>query len=260
MTDTNKKMDLAMGNLLSRQDFLVTQANDLARSFGNLNAFDHKVLDFCFSFVERDHTSDHAYQTTALDIIHHFGLPSSGQSYNRIAKAFKTLNERTAIYLRIIEPDGSKSILMTSLFSLIKLNESGTVEFKFNPEVAPYVFQLKKQFYSFKLSELAKVRGKYTLTLLKLWNANCMGKLSNVTIQGTLEDWQSWFLGSNEDGNPKKMSAGRFKSSVLNRACEELERLFPITISLTTQVMRRKVVGYRLDIVHLSDEQQNSLE
>ncbi|WP_143447360.1 RepB family plasmid replication initiator protein, partial [Limosilactobacillus reuteri] len=41
-----------------------------------------------------------------------------------------------------------------------------------------YVFQLKKNFYSFKLGELARVRSKYTLTLMKLWNANSMGKIN----------------------------------------------------------------------------------
>lgn len=256
MKDVNKKMDLAMNDLLSRQDYLVTQANDLARSFGNLTAFEHKVLDFCFSFVEKEHTSDHVYRTTVLDIIHHFGLGASGRNYQRVANAFKALNSKTAIYLRKIRPDGTRSIVMTSLFNYIELVETGEFEFQFTKPVAPYIFQLKERFYSFKLSELSKVRGKYTLTLLKLWNANCMGKLSNVTIQGTLEDWESWFLGSDEDGNPKKMSASRFKASVLIRACEELERIYPVTISLTTQVMRRKVVGYKLDIVRL--EEQNS--
>lgn len=256
MKDVNKKMDLAMNDLLSRQDYLVTQANDLARSFGNLTAFEHKVLDFCFSFVEKEHTSDHVYRTTVLDIIHHFGLGASGRNYQRVANAFKALNSKTAIYLRKIRPDGTRSIVMTSLFNYIELVETGEFEFQFTKPVAPYIFQLKEQFYSFKLSELSKVRGKYTLTLLKLWNANCMGKLSNVTIQGTLEDWESWFLGSDEDGNPKKMSASRFKASVLIRACEELEQIYPVTISLTTQVMRRKVVGYKLDIVRL--EEQNS--
>lgn len=48
----NKKMDTAMNDLLSRQDYLVTQANELARSFGNLKTFEHKILDYCFSFVE----------------------------------------------------------------------------------------------------------------------------------------------------------------------------------------------------------------
>lgn len=251
----NKKMDMAMSNLLSRQDYLVTQANELAKSFGNLTAFEHKILDFCFSFVERDHTSDHTYQTTALDIIHHFGLNTSGRTYNQVAQAFRALTEKTAIFLRTNEPDGSITISMTPLFGKIALNSTGAIEFKFNPELAPYIFQLRKQFYSFKLSELAKVKGKYTLTLLKLWNANCMGKLDSTTIQGSIEDWQSWFLGGNQNGN-RTMKPGVFKNNVLNRACAELEKIYPVMVTITTFTERRKVLGYRLDIVQLKDKQQ----
>ena len=32
----DKKMDVALNNVLTRQDYLVTQGNDLARAFGNL--------------------------------------------------------------------------------------------------------------------------------------------------------------------------------------------------------------------------------
>lgn len=42
----NQKMDKTINNLLSRQNYLVTQANDLAKSFGNLTTFEHKVLDY----------------------------------------------------------------------------------------------------------------------------------------------------------------------------------------------------------------------
>lgn len=47
----NKKQNLAMQALLKRQDYLVTQGNDLARAFGNLTSFEHKVLDYCFSWI-----------------------------------------------------------------------------------------------------------------------------------------------------------------------------------------------------------------
>ena len=49
MVVTNSKVNNALDSMLSREDYLVTQGNDLARSFGNLSAFQHKVLDFCFS-------------------------------------------------------------------------------------------------------------------------------------------------------------------------------------------------------------------
>lgn len=46
---SNKKAKNAFEELLSRENYLVTQANDLAKAFGNLSSLEHKVLDYCFS-------------------------------------------------------------------------------------------------------------------------------------------------------------------------------------------------------------------
>lgn len=248
----NQKMDVALNNLLSRQDYLVTQANDLARSFGNLTSFEHKVLDYCFSFVKKDDVSDKMYHLKSLDILHHLGLNSSGKNYQRVVKAFKALNEGTAIYMAIKRPDGDKGILMTSLFDHIAAFENGGIEFRFSRDISPYVFQLKEHFYSFKLSELSRVRSKYTLTLMKLWNANAMGKLTNTTIKGSLSEWEAWFLGSDKEGKQRIMPAGVFKRDVLKRAEQELQSLYPdVQLFLTTKKQGVKVVGYELDIVRL---------
>lgn len=242
------KMDKAMSGLLSRQNYLVTQANDLARSFGNLTTFEHKVLDYCFSFVKAEDTRDHTYTAHMLDIIHHLGLNTSGKNYQRVGEAFRALNTKTAIYLRTYK-NGKKGIVMTSLFDYIEVIEDGKIEFQFSKKVAPYVFELKQNFYSFKLSELSGIRSKYTLTLLKLWNANSIGKLKKATIKGSLDEWESWFLGSDDDGKPRKWSAGRFKQRVLAVSMDELGERYPkIVFYLTTEKTGRKVTGYTLDI------------
>ena len=76
-----------------------------------------------------------------------------------------------------------------------------------------------------------------------------MGKLKKATIKGSLEEWQSWFLGTDEDGKPKEWSAGRFKQRVLGVSMKELGELYPKTIFfLTTEKEGRKTVGYTLDI------------
>ena len=244
----HRKMDKAMDSLLSRQNYLVTQANDLARSFGNLTTFEHKVLDYCFSFVKVEDTSDQTYRVHMIDIIHHLGLNSSGKNYQRVGEAFGALNTKTAIYLRTYK-NGKNGIIMTSLFDYIEVVEDGEIEFQFSKKVAPFVFELKQNFYSFKLSELSAVRSKYSLTLLKLWNANSMGKLKRATIKGTLEEWESWFLGTDKDGKPKKWSAGRFRQRVLGVSMKELGKIYPKTIFyLTTEKTGRKVTGYQLDI------------
>ena len=245
----NKKVNLALDSLLSRQDYLVTQANDLAKAFGNLTAFQHKVLDYCFSYVQQDDYQNKIYQANLIDVIHHFGLTASGDSYKRIANALRALDLKTSIYMRTIEKDGRKGILMTHLFDHVKIIEDGKFEFRFSRDIEPYVFQLKSHFYSFKLSELSRVHSKYTLILMKLWNANSLGKLTNATIQGSLEEWEAWFLGSDDNGIPKHWSAGVFKRDVINKALKELGQLYPKTLfNLTTFKHGRNVTGYKLDI------------
>ena len=126
----NKKMDVALSNLLSRQDYLVVQGNDLAKSFGGLKSFEQRVLDYCFSYVTKDSKLDDEYEVSALEIIKHFNLNTSGDSYSRVAQAFKKLNENTALYLPIVE-DGINGILMTQLFSRIKFLETELLDSNF---------------------------------------------------------------------------------------------------------------------------------
>ncbi|WP_434784269.1 replication initiation protein [Levilactobacillus brevis] len=60
----NKKAQKALDKLLSRQDYLVVQGNDLAKSFGGLKAFEQRVLDYCFSFVQEDDTANKTYEVS----------------------------------------------------------------------------------------------------------------------------------------------------------------------------------------------------
>lgn len=100
--------------------------------------------------------------------------------------------------------------------------------------------------------------------MLKLWNANA-GKWNdynqpnsfppNLYLTGSLEDWESWFLGYNDEDDDEKSirwSAGRFKSKVLNVALKEISELYPKSnIVLTTKKNGRKVVGYELSITQM---------
>lgn len=43
----NKKAKNALENLLDRQTYLVTQANELARAFGNLTVKQYRTIIFC---------------------------------------------------------------------------------------------------------------------------------------------------------------------------------------------------------------------
>lgn len=240
----NKKASRAYEELASRQNYLIVQANDLAKAFGNLKAFEHKVLDYCFSFVTKDSKADDVFRVHSIDIMRHFGLTRNGQNYKRIADAFKTLNENTALYIPDILPDGRRSIIMTQLFSRIRFVEDGLAEFKFSEDAAPLVFELKNNYYSFQLAELAQIRSKYALILMKLWESNRMGNQQTTVIKGDVEDWQGWFLGAE-----RRLTTGAFKQKVLDVGANELETKLNISIELTTFKNGRTVVGYEM-LIH----------
>ena len=239
----NTKASKSMSALLSRQDYLVVQGNDLARAFGNLTSFQHKILDYCFSFVKKDSQPIDIYTASALDIIHHLGLTASGTNYQRVGEAFKVLNEKTALYLHIQRANGTDGIRMTQLFDNIDFYEDGKIEFRFSQSAVPYVYELRKNFYSFKLRELANIKSKYSLIMMKLWQANKMGNQLDVTIKGTMEDWQSWFL-----GDRKRWSAGRFKQRVLDVAIKELGDKLGCWFLIKTIKSGVRVVGYEITI------------
>ena len=171
-------------------------------------------------------------------------MNNSGQNYKRIAEAFAKLNENTALYIPETLPDGRKSIIMTQLFSRIRFIEDGLVEFKFSEDVAPLVFELKNNYYSFQLAELARIKSKYALILMKLWEAKRFGDQKVTTIQGSLDDWQDWFL-----GEEKRWTAGLFKRNALQVGANELEEKLKVSISLKTIKRGRKVIGYEMEIV-----------
>lgn len=241
-----RKRNVATDKLLSRQNYLVVQANDLARAFGHLTAMQHRLLDFCFSFVKKDSEPNEEYEVDILDILKHFGLNASGNNYMRIGEAFEALNEKTALYLRMQKKNGELGIRMTQLFSHVDIWESGKVKFKFSEEAAPYIYKLRTNFYSFHLNELQSVRSKYSMILLKLWEANRVGNADMTIIKGSLLEWQTWFLAKRKES--ELWPPYRFKRDALAIAIKEVSDKFNSEMELTTHKKGRKVVGYELVI------------
>lgn len=240
LKDKNKNADLT--SLVLRQNYLVTQANDLARAFGNLRAFEHRLLDYCLSYVTKDDDITSSYTVNVRDVLRHFDLNYSGQNYERVAKAFRTLNEKTALYFGI-EKKGKRGVRMGQLFGFIDFMEDGEITFKISEFASPYVFALKEKFYSFQLGELAKVKSKYGIILLKLWESNRFGKAKTTKISGSLEEWQEWFLGKD-----KTLEPARFRRDCLITGIKEIEDKMNADVVLETLKKGRKVVGYEMII------------
>ena len=73
-----KKTGQVLQDLISRSDYLVVQGNDLAKAFGNLKAFEHKLLDYCFSYVTKDSVPNERFRVDSHSILKYFSLNASG--------------------------------------------------------------------------------------------------------------------------------------------------------------------------------------
>jgi rep len=250
MRKTNK---INLDKLLSRHDYLVMQGNDLAKAFGNLKAFEHRLLDYCVSFVGKDSTEREVFETTSNEVLRYFDLANSGENYKRITKSFKTLSENTALYFIKHREDGKKSLVMGHLFNFVEVKDEGVIKFQFSELASPYIFELKQNYYSFKLHELSQIKSKYSLIMLKLIESRRFGQSDMITITGTLEEWKEWFLGSTPES---KWTTAQFTNRVLVVALKEIESKMPdITTTLVTVKKGRRITGYE---IHVSDKRRRA--
>lgn len=244
----NKKMAQAIEKVLEREDYVVSQANELAKAFGNLSLKEQKVLDFCFSYVKPTDKPEMVYETKAQDILRHLGINASGKNYEDVTKSMKNLHNKTPLSIRTIDDRGRRGIKMFHLFDNVEVKDDGEIEFSFSKTASPYVFELTKYFYSFRLWQLSGIKSKYGLTLLKLWESKRLGNDHKTTIDGTVEEWKHWLLGDPEN-REVEYAAGPFKQKCLQKGINSLEKVFPdVNFVLTTITNGRPVIGYRLEI------------
>ena len=239
----DKKIDKALQNLKSRQNYLVVQSNDLAQAFGNLSATEHKMLDYATSFITKNSTVNDQYTCDIKDILRHFGWNASGKNYERVVQTFHSLNKKDNLAIQVSDEKGEQGISFTHLFDGITIWKSGKIDFNFSFAVAPYLIDLRSNYYSFTLSELAQIKSKYTLILMKLWQARRMGDNAVTTISGSLEDWEFWFL-----GNDRWFTSGRFKRDILNTARDEIETKLNVSSDMNTVIKNKKTIGYEMTI------------
>lgn len=258
---TQQKLKKAFNDaILAKQDYLVTQANDLAKSFGNLNALSHKVLDYCIAHVQPQDKPNQEYTIKINELVAYLGMTKSGANYQILINSFTKLNSQAAVILPNYDDQGEvTSVTLTSLFDFIKIEKDGLISFSFHRFVAPYIFELRKKFYSFRLLELSRVKSKYTLSFLKLWNAHSLGAWSDATqpndlppnlhLEASLNDWKTWLLGVDNTGKAKNWSAGRFKQKALMVALNEISTLYPNSRILVTPLKDgRSITGFIVDI------------
>lgn len=260
MNKITNKLDndpIRFKELVNRQDYLVVQSNDLAKTFGNLSTLEHKLLDYCFSHVKKGDKSDTAYFLEMADLELHFGYELGGNRYKDIFKAFSKLESDTAFYYQSLE--FGEPVLLKGRLLQIGITKNKQIMFRFREEARRFVFELANNYYLFSLAELSIIRSKYTLILIKLLEAHRQGSNRVTEIEASLDDLKLWFLGSDLQEDKEqwdKWTASRFRQKVLDVASKEINNKFRLKNVTVENIKRgRLVIGYRIKYTALDQKQ-----
>ncbi|WNU96061.1 replication initiation protein [Streptococcus sp. DTU_2020_1000888_1_SI_GRL_NUU_041A] len=252
-----------------RGSYKVYKSNILAQAQGGLSEEEKRIFDYCLTFIKKGdlYDKDKIYRTSIKEIVETIGNKSGGSSAEYIAKTLvKIKSKATVLVPESKERNGSiiKGYEVVSAFRKMTIWENREIDFSFDEALAPFLYELSDgNFYGEELSKLLGIRSKYAKTIYELYMAKRYGNNRVTVVEGSLEEWYLWVLGSEVMESPdllKKWTAGRFRDKVLNVAKAKIEELFPLTMEITPQKKGRHVVAFSIRFVMATSTELLSID
>ncbi len=248
-----------------RKKYKIYKANVLAQVQGNLKREEQSIFDYCLSFVKISDLYDKTkvYKTTLSELRETLEIKNTGQNKDHILMNIRNIKNKSNLLIPIQEDKNGKIIQgynYISAFHHLKIWENGDIEFSFHEELAPYIYSLKEEgkFYSEELSRLLAMKSKYGHNLHGLWRSKQHGDAKITVIEGSVEEWQLWMLGSEIYHDPVKISQwkpGKLKDKAINVGAKHLKKYFKVSTEVVTHKKKGKTVAYTVRII-----QKNSKE
>lgn len=217
---------LATDVIETNENNLVTKSNMLIEANYKLGVVEQKII---LCLASNIHPKDSDFKTYTLPIkeFHKLlGLKGSPK-YSELRQITKELMQK------VFEVRINKKIIQVAWLSYVAYNESeGTIDVRFDPFLRPYLLQLKREFTSYKLENVVKLKSSYAIRIYELLKQ--YEKLQERTI--LLADLRK-MLGA-EDIYP---AYGNFKQRVLIPAQKELKKKTDINFEIEEIKVGKKV-------------------
>ncbi|MFF9098924.1 replication initiation protein, partial [Streptomyces sp. NPDC014802] len=143
-------------------DNLITKSNQLIEAAYKLNEIEQKIILTLISLVQPNDKEFQSYTFTIKDFIKLIG----GNSNTR----YKELEEITRNMLaKIYEIRFEERLVQVQWLSQADYNyKKGTIELTLHKFLTPYLLELKKEFTSYHLKNVSKLKGHYSIRIYEL--------------------------------------------------------------------------------------------
>ncbi|WP_100408485.1 replication initiation protein [Bacillus solitudinis] len=222
-----------MKELKSTDYNLVTKSNMLIEANYKLGTVEQKIILFLASQIQPQDSEFKNYKFTIREFSKLIGLKGTPK-YNEIKKITIELM-RKVFTVRI----GNEVTQVSWLSSVTYKENEGMMFLRFDPFLKPYLLELKRNFTSYRLENVVKLKSSYSIRLYEL-----LKQYERIKERTFSLDELRLLLGA-DDIYP---SYGNFKQRVLNTAQKELEKKTDLSFDVEEIKSGRRVTSVRFII------------
>jgi len=145
---------------------MVRKANYLIEAAYKLSTVEQKIILFLASTISSEDADFKSYPLRIKTFQSFLGNTSS--NYDRIEEVILALKEKN---LKIVYPNdqGKRVILNVNWLSSSKYTEgSGIIELRFDPELKPFLLQLKSRFTNYRLKNVVQLKSQFSIRIYEL--------------------------------------------------------------------------------------------
>ncbi|MBT2757941.1 replication initiation protein [Mesobacillus foraminis] len=210
----------------AKEENLVTKSNMLIEANYKLGVVEQKIILCLASNIQPTDSDFKTYTLPIKEFNKLLGLKGTPK-YSELRQTTKELMQK------VFEIRIQKKVIQVAWLSYVAYNETeGTIDIRFDPFLRPYLLELKKEFTSYKLENVVKLKSSYAIRIYELLKQ--YEKLQERTF--LITDLRK-MLGA-EDVYP---AYGNFKQRVLVPAQKELKKKTDIMFDIEEVKTGRRV-------------------
>lgn len=226
----------------------VVKANNIIEAKYKLNTREQKVLLLFIAMLRPDHKPGHIYHTHVNEISEILNQNDAkwGDAYDSFKEIVTTLKSKP-LHLE----NDRELIICNWLGSVTIVKQSGEIKFAFEPQLEPFLFEVKKNFTKYPLQNIIKLKSGFSIRVYEL--------LKQYAVIGKrkfeLQDLRA-MLGLDESAYPRYYD---FKRRVLLTAQNELKKKTDISFTFKEERHGGKKITSLTFFIH-QQKQENEEE
>lgn len=232
-------------DIIKAQNQYVVKANDLIRKTRfDLTSQQQKIVLFAISKIKPtdDHTTEYTFDLKEFCNACGMNIVDGGTYITDLKADLEKLTERKWCTM----PNGD--MMTMSWIGDVKIPNTGTIiKLRFNPNMQPYLFDLKEKYTQYKLESILAFKGKYAIRLYEL--------LRSYTTQASIDNFKESIVEFSLDYLKKFLETENYKywtdfeRFVLKVAIKEINRIAEdISIEYQKILTGNKVTSIRFII------------